>query len=117
MMEEVTPMPPMIYWTLTEMNIKVIRLFLCCFFILTLTLLYKNFQAEDELTLSHIPYMGESDKTFCEELMEAYPDGIHGTKVGCGEYINDYILFNTVKYCAEDAKQIRELLITYFSLL
>jgi hypothetical protein len=76
----------MIYWTLTEMNIK----------------------ADDELTLSHIPYMGESDKSFTKDLMEAFPDGIHGTKVGCGEYINDFILYHTVKYCEDENSEIRK---------
>jgi hypothetical protein len=49
LLEEIVPLPPMIYWTLTEMNIK----------------------AEDELTLSHVPYiMGDADmKAFGEELM------------------------------------------------
>lgn len=103
-LEEIQGAPPMIYWTLTEMNIKV--------FILKSFNLKKNFfKAEDQLTLSHIPYMGESDKTFCDELMEAFPDGIHGTKVGCGKYINDYILYFTVKYCGEAKEEIRKFLL------
>jgi len=65
------------YWTLTEVNVI----------------------AEDEYTLSHIPFLGdtEDDTEFCNDLMETFPDGIHGTKDGCGEYINDWILYYTVK--------------------
>lgn len=31
--------------------------------------------------------------------MKTFPDGIHGTRVGCGEYINDWILYHLVKAC------------------
>ncbi|KAI6194883.1 [histone H3]-lysine(27) N-trimethyltransferase [Aphelenchoides besseyi] len=85
-LEWIEPLPPMIYWTLTEMNIK----------------------AEDEFTLSHVPYMGDhvDEDKFCKELMETFPDGIHGTKQGCGEYINDFILYYTVKHVEQNKPQI-----------
>lgn len=42
LLEEIRPLPPMIYWTLTEMNIK----------------------AEDQLTLSHVPYVSRFNNNF-----------------------------------------------------
>jgi hypothetical protein len=33
--------------------------------------------------------------------MKTFPEGIHGTKEGCGEYINDYILYHMVKAVKE----------------
>lgn len=69
--------PRMQYWTHTEANII----------------------ARDEFTLSHIPFLGDAvdDTSFCTDLMETFPEGIHGTKEGCSEYINDYILYYMVK--------------------
>ncbi|KAI1701272.1 SET domain-containing protein [Ditylenchus destructor] len=74
-LEHIESTPAMQYWTLTEAN------------------------AEDEYTLSHIPFLGdaEDDAQFCSELMKTFPDGIHGTKDGCGHYINDWILYYTIK--------------------
>uniref|UniRef100_A0A183BJI1 SMI1_KNR4 domain-containing protein n=1 Tax=Globodera pallida TaxID=36090 RepID=A0A183BJI1_GLOPA len=71
-LEHLEATPSMQYWTHTEVNIN----------------------AEDEFTLSHIPFLGdaEDDTSFCADLMKTFPDGIHGTVNGCGEYINDYIL-------------------------
>uniref|UniRef100_A0A6V7VSD2 [histone H3]-lysine(27) N-trimethyltransferase n=1 Tax=Meloidogyne enterolobii TaxID=390850 RepID=A0A6V7VSD2_MELEN len=76
-LEHVESTPPMQYWTHTEANVI----------------------AEDEYTLSHIPFLGDSvdDTSFCLDLMKTFPEGIHGTKDGCGEYINDFILYYTVK--------------------
>ncbi|KAI1711611.1 SET domain-containing protein [Ditylenchus destructor] len=76
-LEHIESTPAMQYWTLTEVNII----------------------AEDEYTLSHIPFLGdaEDDAQFCSELMKTFPDGIHGTKEGCGHYINDWILYYTIK--------------------
>uniref|UniRef100_A0A915D781 [histone H3]-lysine(27) N-trimethyltransferase n=1 Tax=Ditylenchus dipsaci TaxID=166011 RepID=A0A915D781_9BILA len=76
-LENIEATPPMQYWTLTEVNVI----------------------AEDEFTLSHIPFLGdtEDDSEFCSELMKTFPDGIHGTKEGCKQYINDWILYYTVK--------------------
>ncbi|CAD5217646.1 unnamed protein product [Bursaphelenchus xylophilus] len=85
-MEKIEPLPPMVFWTLTEMNIR----------------------AEDEYTLSHVPYMGDDidEHELTQELMECFPDGIHGTRVGCGEYTNDFILYYTVKYSVESINDI-----------
>ncbi|VIO98663.1 SET domain containing protein [Brugia malayi] len=76
--EAVTSTPRMQYWTLTECNI------LC----------------EDERTLSHIPFLGDhedDDIGFGEELLKTFQEGIHGTKVGCGSFINDHILYQVLK--------------------
>ncbi|KAI3414063.1 Histone-lysine N-methyltransferase ezh2 [Globodera pallida] len=80
-LEHLEATPSMQYWTHTEVNIN----------------------AEDEFTLSHIPFLGdaEDDTSFCADLMKTFPDGIHGTVNGCGEYINDYILYYTVKRVEE----------------
>ncbi|EJW80544.1 SET domain-containing protein, partial [Wuchereria bancrofti] len=78
--EAVTSTPRMQYWTLTECNI------LC----------------EDERTLSHIPFLGDhedDDIGFGEELLKTFQEGIHGTKVGCGSFINDHILYQVLKNC------------------
>ncbi len=44
------------------------------------------YQAEDEHTLSHIPYMegltDEEETSFCSRLKAVYEDGIHGTREG-----------------------------------
>jgi len=65
-------------------------------------------QAEDEFTLSHIPFLGDSvdDTSFCADLMKTFPEGIHGTKEGCGEYINDYILYYMVKAVKERHRDV-----------
>uniref|UniRef100_A0A8R1XZD7 [histone H3]-lysine(27) N-trimethyltransferase n=1 Tax=Onchocerca volvulus TaxID=6282 RepID=A0A8R1XZD7_ONCVO len=76
--EAVMSTPRMQYWTLTECNI------LC----------------EDERTLSHIPFLGDhedDDVGFGEELLKTFQEGIHGTKVGCGSFINDHILYQVLK--------------------
>ncbi|MCP9264688.1 Histone-lysine N-methyltransferase EZH2 [Dirofilaria immitis] len=76
--EAVMSTPRMQYWTLTECNI------LC----------------EDERTLSHIPFLGDhedEDIGFGEELLKTFQEGIHGTKVGCGSFINDHILYQVLK--------------------
>ncbi|KAH7717202.1 SET domain containing protein [Aphelenchoides avenae] len=73
----VKPLPAMQYWVLTEVNVL----------------------AEDEYTLSHVPFLGDSvdDSKFYDELMQTFRDGIHGTKKGMDEYINDWILYYTVR--------------------
>ncbi|CAD5213139.1 unnamed protein product [Bursaphelenchus okinawaensis] len=79
-LERIAPLPPMIFFTLTEMNIM----------------------ADDQYTLSHVPYMGDQEEErLTKELLEVFPDGIHGTKTGCGQYINDYILYYTVKHAIQ----------------
>lgn len=62
-----------------------------------------EFQADDEKTLSHIPFLGDGDEDvgWCDELLEVFEEGIHGTKVGCGEYINDFILYHVIKNAQE----------------
>ncbi|KAL3094437.1 hypothetical protein niasHT_025913 [Heterodera trifolii] len=72
--------PPMQFWTHTEVNIN----------------------AEDEFTLSHIPFLGdaEDDTSFCAELMKTFQDGIHGT-CEIFRYINDYILYYTLRQLSE----------------
>jgi hypothetical protein len=53
--------------------------------------------------LSHIPFLGDGDEDvgWCDELLEVFEEGIHGTKVGCGEYINDFILYHVIKNAQE----------------
>lgn len=63
--------PKMRYWTVTESNTT----------------------CDDEHTLSHIPFLAdEEDGEFGEELQNTFPEGIHGTRKGCGLFINDHIL-------------------------
>lgn len=55
-------------------------------------------KAEDERSLSHIPFMGDdTDDEFGYELMKTFEDGIHGTKCGCGEFINDRLVYETIR--------------------
>ncbi|KAH7729103.1 SET domain-containing protein [Aphelenchoides avenae] len=80
MLPKVKALPPMQYWTLSEVNVK----------------------AGDELSLSHIPYFeeeqtAEEEKEFWEDIQDVFPDGIHGTEPGLNEYINDWILYFMVK--------------------
>ncbi|KHN71138.1 Histone-lysine N-methyltransferase EZH2 [Toxocara canis] len=70
--------PRMQYWTMTEMNVT----------------------CKDEKKLSHMPFMGDcevDDTSFGEELLETFAEGIHGTRTGCGEIINDDILYKLLK--------------------
>uniref|UniRef100_A0A914ZF37 [histone H3]-lysine(27) N-trimethyltransferase n=1 Tax=Parascaris univalens TaxID=6257 RepID=A0A914ZF37_PARUN len=72
--EHVMATPRMQYWTMTEINVT----------------------CKDERKLSHMPFMGdrdEDDSSFGEELLETFAEGIHGTRTGCGEIINDDILY------------------------
>lgn len=52
--------------------------------------------------MSHIPFLGDSvdDTEFCKDLMQTFPDGIHGTAKGydhMNDYMNDFILYYTIK--------------------
>lgn len=68
--------PRMRYWTVTESNIT----------------------CDDEHTLSHIPFLAdEEDGEFGEELQNTFPEGIHGTRKGCGLFINDHILHSMLE--------------------
>ncbi|TKR93321.1 hypothetical protein L596_007801 [Steinernema carpocapsae] len=72
----VQPLPLMQYWTHTDMNIH----------------------ADDERTLSHIPFMDETELShdFGDELLETFEEGIHGIRENDG-YINEWILHHTVQ--------------------
>uniref|UniRef100_A0A1I7Y6G7 [histone H3]-lysine(27) N-trimethyltransferase n=1 Tax=Steinernema glaseri TaxID=37863 RepID=A0A1I7Y6G7_9BILA len=72
----VQALPPMQYWTHTDMNIH----------------------ADDERTLSHIPYMDDTvlSHDFGDELLETFEEGIHGIHENHG-YINDWILHRVVQ--------------------
>ncbi|VDM49316.1 unnamed protein product [Toxocara canis] len=77
-LEHVMATPRMQYWTMTEMNVT----------------------CKDEKKLSHMPFMGDcevDDTSFGEELLETFAEGIHGTRTGCGEIINDDILYKLLK--------------------
>ena len=75
-----------------------------------------------------MPYIDDdiNQDDFRLELLETFPDGIHGalrlfqvytlrffsilgTENGCGEYINDFILYYTVKNVEQDYPDIRKL--------
>ncbi|VDK21003.1 unnamed protein product [Anisakis simplex] len=60
----------------------------------------KRYQCKDEKKLSHMPFIGDGevdDSSFGEELLETFAEGIHGTRTGCGEVINDNILYKLIK--------------------
>ncbi|MFH4981409.1 hypothetical protein AB6A40_008118 [Gnathostoma spinigerum] len=76
----ISAQPRMQYWTLAETNVM----------------------CEDERTLSHIPFIEDDDDAkFGEELLKTYEEGIHGTKVGCGGFMNDHILYRLMKKILE----------------
>ncbi|VDN06654.1 unnamed protein product [Thelazia callipaeda] len=100
-LEAVMSTPKMQYWTLTECNIMANK----NQFIL---------KCEDERTLSHIPFLGDcgddddGDVSFGEELMKTFQEGIHGTKVGYGSFINDHILYQVLKKLFEKHSNIAD---------
>ncbi len=65
------------------------------------------FQAEDERTLSHIPFMGDGkEEGFGEELLKTFEEGIHGTSEGCGEFLNDWLAHAVIKQLNEDMQDV-----------
>ncbi|CAI4232179.1 unnamed protein product [Auanema sp. JU1783] len=54
-----------------------------------------NFECADSFRLSHIPHIDDEldDRQFVKELRQCYTEGIHGADLGCGEYINDYMMY------------------------
>jgi len=47
--------------------------------------------------------------------MKTFPEGIHGTKDGCGEYINDFILYYTVKAVKARLKDTGKIFVIKFN--
>lgn len=39
----------------------------------------------------------DEHKRFCRLLVKVFPDGVHGTKVGLGEFMSGWLLYYTVK--------------------
>ncbi|CAJ0953357.1 unnamed protein product, partial [Mesorhabditis belari] len=53
-----------------------------------------NIPGENELHLTHIPFIGDTDEEldFGRYLLPFFPEGIHGVRHGLGDYINDWML-------------------------
>ena len=47
--------------------------------------------------------------------MKTFPEGIHGTKDGSGEYINDFILYYTVKAVKARLKDTGKIFVIKFN--
>lgn len=92
LLPEVKPIPLMVSYTSTDRNISV----------------------EDEYSLSHVPYMGDTlsaaeEPQFGHELRTVYEEGIHGTEKGLNKFLNDQMLYQVISELQQSCQQSKQL--------